>query len=578
MAFECNICEKAFANRYELRIHMHTHKKERTFKYDKCEKAFTESRYLKSHKHLHDEEKPFKCNNCPKAFKLSQYLKRHFRIHRGEKPFKCNNCPKAFKLAQHLKIHLRIHTGERPFKCNKCPKAFSQSGNLKIHLRIHSGERPFKCIQCHEAFTRSEDLKIHFRIHTGERPFKCNKCPKTFRRSESLKMHFRIHTGERPFKCNKCPKAFRKSGHLKDHLRIHTGEKPYKCNKCTKTFRQSGNLKIHLRIHREERQLKCDKCSKTFSSSQYLKKHECSHKRETTFKCAKCSKVFTQSEDFKRHELTHIWRPYDFNLTTPTKTCEEEKTFKYHQCDITFLAKDNLKPHMHETRSEDEANHSMRSYVNIQSSTLIQSEKHTFQYGIFDQNIPNHSNSSIRFNSLDEITFPHQFIPPNIQMRILPSDIHVKTQGSKNIPMSILDKSIKHPQKRVSFAAGSIEQMSSISNRPEENQFNFDNPLNVFTQYEMPGQRLSLNALPSMHEYQQPNATEESFLNTNTGSTPTNRDMESQIHIINLVPNTSDQNFANPSIQNQESVSTASEHIESNISKEHSIIELFPRL
>ena len=95
--------------------------------------------------------------------------------------------------------------------------------------------------------------------------------------------------------------------------------------------------------------------------------------------------------------------------------------------------------------------------------------------------------------------------------------------------MSLLDKSIKHPQKRVSFAAGSIEQMSLISKRPEENQFNFDNPLNVFPQYEMPGHRLSLNALPSMHENQQPNAMEESLLNTNTGSTPTNRDMESQI-------------------------------------------------
>ena len=467
MSFECKICKKAFANRYELRIHMHTHKKELPFQCDKCEKAFTLSRYLKSHKHLHDEKRPFKCDKCPKAFKLSQ----------------------------HLKTHFRIHTGERPFKCNECPKAFRKSGDLKDHLRTHSGERPFKC--------------------------------------------------------HKCPKAFKRSEYLKIHLRIHTGEKPYKCNKC----------------------------SKTFSCSRYLKSHERSHRGEKTFKCAKCSKVFRQSEDFKRHELTHIWRPYDFNLTAPIKTHEEEKTFKYHQCDITFLAKDNLKPHMHETRSEDEANHSMQSYANIQASTLIQSEKHSFQYQNFvNQNIVNHSNSSIRFNSLDEITFPHQFIPPNIQTRILPSDIHVTTQGSKNIPMSLLDKSKKHPQKCVSFAAGSIEQMSSISKRPEENQFNFDNPLNVFTQYEMPGQRLSLNALPSMHEYQQPNATEESFLNTNTGSTPTNRDMESQIHIINLVQNTSDQNFANPSIQNQESVSTASEHIESNISKEHSIIELFPRL
>ena len=47
---------------------------------------------------------------------------------------------------------------------------------------------------------------------------------------------------------------------------------------------------------------------------------------------------------------------------------------------MKFSAKDNLKPHTHETRSEDEANHSMQSYANIQASTLIQSEKHSFQY------------------------------------------------------------------------------------------------------------------------------------------------------------------------------------------------------
>ena len=224
---------------------------------------------------------------------------------------------------------------------------------------------------------------------------------------------------------------------------------------------------------------------------------------------------------------------YDFNLATPIKTREEEKTSKCHQCDLTFLGKDNLTSHMYKMHSEYEPYHSMQPCANIQSSTLIQSEKHSFQYGIFDQNIANHSNSSTQFNSQEEFTFQHQFIPPNIQMRILPSNIHVKTQGDKNIPMSILNKSKKHQQKSVSFAAGSIEQMSSISKRDE---FKLDSPFRVSSQCDMPCEISSLNTLPSIQEYQQLNAMEEFFRKTNIRSLPTNTDNVEYSHMT--IPNT----------------------------------------
>ena len=46
-----------------------------------------------------------------------------------------------------------------------------------------------------------------------------------------------------------------------------------------------------------------------------------------------------------------------------------------------------------------------------------------------------------RFNSLDEATISHEFIPQNILTSILPSNIHVKAKGAKNIAMPILGKS-----------------------------------------------------------------------------------------------------------------------------------------
>ena len=448
------------------------------------------------------EKKPFKCDKCPKTFSQSQHLKTHGRIHTGEKPFKCDKCHKTFSQSQHLKTHGRIHTGEKPFKCDKCPKTFSQSQHLKTHGRIHTGEKPFQCDKCPKTFSQSQHLKTHGRIHTGEKPFKCDKCHKTFYDSQTLKTYERLHTGEKPFKCDECHKTFSQSQHLKRHERVHTGEKPFKCDKCHKTFSQSQHLKTHERIHTGERPFKCDKYSKNFSQIQVLKRHECTHRGQTPFKCDKCPKVFTQSEDLKRHAIANKWRPYDFNLTTPIKIHEAEKTLKCHLCDITFLLENNLKPHMYETHSEDKANHSMQPCDNIQSSTLIQFEQHSFQYGIFDQNIANHSNSSTRFNSLDEVTFPHQLIPPNIQTRVLLSDINVKAQGGKNIPISILGKSKNHPHQSVTFVAGGIEQMSSISKPAEEKQFNFDNVLRVSSQYEMPSDRLNLPTIHSRHEYQ----------------------------------------------------------------------------
>ena len=202
---------------------------------------------------------------------------------------------------------------------------------------------------------------------------------------------------------------------------------------------------------------------------------------------------------------------------------------------------------MYETHSEDEKNPSMQSYINIQSSTTRNPEQHSFQYGIFDQNIANHSNSSTRFHSLDEATFPQEFTPQNIG----PS---------------------------LSFAAGSIDQLSSISTRPKENPSVFDNISQVSSEYDMSSERLILNIHLSMEEHQQLNIMEEKDLNANTTSTSTNIDMDSQMYNINLEQNISDQNFANSSIENHGSFSTVFGELESNISTELNIFDLFPGL
>ena len=117
----------------------------------------------------------------------------------------------------------------------------------------------------------------------------------------------------------------------------------------------------------------------------------------------------------------------------------------------------------------------------------------------------------------------------------------------------------------VSFAAGSIDQLSSISTRPEENPSNFDNISQVSSKYEMSSETVSLTTLLSIDKSLLFNVTEENEQNANTTSTSTNIDMDSQMYNTHLEQNISDHNFANSSTDNRESSSTALGEFESNL-------------
>ena len=84
------------------------------------------------------EENLLSCDKCERHFSKACNLRTHLLSHKRVKSFACNNCDKKIYKPSYLRIHMFPHTGEKPFHCNKCDKVFSHASNLRTHKLSHT--------------------------------------------------------------------------------------------------------------------------------------------------------------------------------------------------------------------------------------------------------------------------------------------------------------------------------------------------------------------------------------------------------------------------------------------------------
>ena len=79
----CSQYYRTFSSKEDLDGHMRTHSEEKIH-------------YLKHHILTHTVVKPYQCNKCNKAFTQNYNLTIHMRTHIGERSYKCIQCNKHF--------------------------------------------------------------------------------------------------------------------------------------------------------------------------------------------------------------------------------------------------------------------------------------------------------------------------------------------------------------------------------------------------------------------------------------------------------------------------------------------------
>ncbi|KYM75965.1 hypothetical protein ALC53_13679 [Atta colombica] len=112
----------------------------KTFKCLQCNSTFDRASQLDyHHRSLHLGERSQICQICEKGFFRKADLRTHLNIHLGTNFYICEICGRKFSHISNLIRHCRMHTGIKPYSCSICDKNFTQMSSLARHIQMIHG-------------------------------------------------------------------------------------------------------------------------------------------------------------------------------------------------------------------------------------------------------------------------------------------------------------------------------------------------------------------------------------------------------------------------------------------------------
>eukprot|EP00088_Acartia_fossae_P056852 TRINITY_DN6625_c0_g1_i5.p1 TRINITY_DN6625_c0_g1~~TRINITY_DN6625_c0_g1_i5.p1 ORF type:complete len:532 (+),score=87.58 TRINITY_DN6625_c0_g1_i5:47-1642(+) len=143
--FQCDQCDKIYAKKYSLLMHVkkaHEGSDVASFQCTECGKTMGTERSLTIHMSLHKPpEMP--CPMCGKLFHNKKYLDRHARqVHTQQQDmkYKCEICGRGFAVKRHAEEHRNVHLNLKPFKCRWCDRVYQNAANKNAHERTSHRE------------------------------------------------------------------------------------------------------------------------------------------------------------------------------------------------------------------------------------------------------------------------------------------------------------------------------------------------------------------------------------------------------------------------------------------------------